>query len=303
MNSEAKPGLDRAVDLYLAHLGTERGLADNTVRAYADDLRSVCDYLADQGVSHWRELDPLHVLGYLTRASLEGLSPRTRARRLSALRGLVRFLLERGELANDPLAGLSGPKLPGGLPHFLTRHEMELLLAAPDTSTDLGRRDRAMLEVMYAAGLRVSELIGLGVGDIQFQVGCLTVRGKGNKQRLVPLNQAAIEALQDYLGEPRARLLKGKRRDQVFLNARGDPLSRMGAWKILKRHVQAAGIKSRVTPHTLRHTFATHLLEGGADLRSLQLMLGHADIGTTEVYTHVTRQRLSQVHRRCHPRG
>ncbi|MBV1751654.1 MAG: tyrosine-type recombinase/integrase, partial [Desulfarculus sp.] len=174
---------------------------------------------------------------------------------------------------------------------------------APDPLSDLGRRNRAMLELMYAAGLRVSEVISLGVGDVQFQVGCLLVHGKGDKERLVPVHETALKVLKDYLEGPRTRLLKGKRREEVFLNNRGDGLSRMGLWKIIHKHLQKAGINGPVTPHTLRHTFATHLLEGGADLRSVQLMLGHSDISTTQVYTHVTRQRLVEVHRRHHPRG
>jgi integrase/recombinase XerD len=290
-------------DLYLTHLAAERGLSANTVRAYADDLRAVMDFLAGEGVRSWQEVDSLHLVAYLARASRQGLAPRTRARRLSALRGLFRFLLREGRASHDPLAGLSGPRLPGGLPHFLSRQEVERLLAAPDPTTDLGRRDRAILELMYAAGLRVSEVIGLGVGDVQFQVGVLTVRGKGAKERLVPVHQTALEVLQDYLAGPRQRLLKGKRHDEVFLSRRGDPLSRMGLWHIVKRHVTAAGITGHVTPHTLRHTFATHLLEGGADLRSVQLMLGHADIATTEIYTHLSRRRLQEIHRKYHPRG
>ena len=296
-------GLDQDLDQYLTHLAAERGLSGNTLEAYADDLRQVSEYLREQGVQDWREVDALHLVGYLAQAGRQGLSARTRARRLSAVRGLFRFMRERFLLPGDPLASLKGPHLPSGLPYFLSQEEMERLLAAPPADTDLGLRDRALLEVIYAAGLRVSEAITLGVGDIQFQVGCLTVRGKGGKERLVPVNQIALDRLKEYLEGPRGRLLKGKRREEVFVNARGGALSRMGAWKILKKNVLAAGIKARVTPHTLRHSFATHLLEGGADLRSVQLLLGHADISTTQVYTHVSRQRLIEVHRRFHPRG
>ena len=293
----------RQIDGFVESLTTERGLSANTVSAYAEDLASVSQYLEEQGVDDFKKMDALHVVGYLAQVSQEGLAPRTRARRLSALRGLARYLREQGVLDSDPLAGLSGPKLSRGLPYFLSREEMERLLAAPDVTTDLGARDRAILETMYAAGLRVSEMTGLGVGDIQFQVGCLLVRGKGGKQRLTPLNQPALDALTAYLEGPRGRLLRGKSRDVVFVNNRGGPLSRMGAWKILRKYVLQVGITGHVTPHTLRHTFATHLLEGGADLRSVQLMLGHADISTTEIYTHVTRERLLEIHHRYHPRG
>ena len=300
---EAASQLHGPVDEYLVHLATERGLSQNTVSSYGDDFRHITAHLDERGVASWPELDSLHVVDYLAAAAREGLSTGTRARRLSALRGLVKFMLERGALDEDPLARLSGPKQSGGLPHFLSREEVEKLLAQPDPAKKLGARDRAMLEVMYSSGLRVSEVIGLTVGDIQFQVGCLVARGKGSKERLVPMNQTAMDALRQYLEGPRRELLKKGPREEVFLNLRGDGLSRMGLWKILKKYVEKAGIKSHVTPHTLRHTFATHLLEGGADLRSVQLMLGHADIGTTEIYTHVTKERLQKVHKQHHPRG
>ncbi len=297
------PPLDQDLDLYLTHLAAVRGLAANTLAAYADDLQDAARYLEDTGIRSWRQVDSLHVLAYLARLASRGMAPASRARRLSALRGLFRWLVESGALAKDPLAGLEGPRRHQGLPHFLSKEEMERLLAAPDLSRDLGRRDRAILELMYACGLRVSEVITLGVGDVQFQVGILAVRGKGGKERLVPVHRLALERLQDYLQGPRVRLLRGKSREEIFLNARGGPLSRMGLWKIIRKQVLAAGITTPVTPHTLRHTFATHLLEGGADLRSVQLMLGHADISTTEIYTHVTRLRLIEVHRKYHPRG
>ena len=297
------PALHQAVDRYLHHLAAERGLAVNTVSSYAEDLHDLSGFLLEQEITAWDQVESLHLVAYLARAAKQGLAPRTRARRLSAARGLVAYLQSRGELSADPLAGLSGPRLPGGLPYFLSREEVERLLSTPNPDTDLGRRDRAMLELMYAAGLRVSEVLGLGVGDVQFQLGCLLVRGKGDKERLVPVHETALKVLTDYLEGPRGRLLKGQRHEEVFINNRGGPLSRMGVWKIVNKYYQQAGVSGPVTPHTLRHTFATHLLEGGADLRSVQLMLGHADIGTTQVYTHVTRKRLVEIHHRFHPRG
>ena len=295
--------LDQGLDGYLTFLATVRGLSANTVAAYSDDLIDIAKFMADQGVRAWPELDSLHVVAYLSQSKKLGLAPRTLTRRLSSLRGMIKFMLQEGLLESNPLSGMSGPKAPDGLPHFLSRQEVDSLLDAPDQESDLGLRDRAMLELMYAAGLRASEVITLGVGDVQFQVGCLVVRGKGSKERLVPMHQSALDILQTYLQGPRERLRKEKQREEVFLNARGGPLSRMGLWKILRKHVLAAGLKTHVSPHTLRHTFATHLLEGGADLRSVQMMLGHADISTTEVYTHVDRKRLSQVHKKYHPRG
>jgi integrase/recombinase XerD len=296
-------GLDQDLDLYLAHLAAERGLAEATVSSYARDLKDAADWLEAQGVGSWAAVEELHLVAYLASLSRRGLAPRTRARRLSALRGLYGFLARERRAAGDPLAGVSGPKLPGGLPHFLSVEQMGRLLEAPPPDTDLGLRDRALLELMYAAGLRASEAVGLAVGDVQFQVGCLVVRGKGAKERLVPVHQGALELLRAYLAGPRERLARRPPPEEVFLNARGGPLSRMGLWKIVRKHAAAAGLPPEVSPHTLRHTFATHLLEGGADLRSVQLMLGHADISTTEVYTHVTRRRLIEVHRRHHPRG
>ncbi len=295
--------LDQGLDQYLTFLAAVRGLSVNTVAAYSDDLLDIAKFMAGQGVQAWAALDSLHVVAYLSDTKKRGLAARTRARRLSSLRGMLKFMLQEGLLDSNPLSGMSGPKTPDGLPHFLSRDEVEGLLNAPDEESDLGLRDRAMLELMYAAGLRASEVITLGAGDVQFQVGCLVVRGKGSKERLVPVHQTALDVLRTYLEGPRERLRKGKHREEVFLNARGGPLSRMGLWKILRKHVLAAGIKGHVSPHTLRHTFATHLLEGGADLRSVQLMLGHADISTTEIYTHVDRKRLSQVHKKYHPRG
>ena len=295
--------LDQGLDGYLTFLATVRGLSANTVAAYSDDLIDIAKFMADQGVRAWPELDSLHVVAYLSQSKKLGLAPRTLTRRLSSLRGMIKFMLQEGLLESNPLSGMSGPKAPDALPHFLSRQEVDSLLKAPDQESDLGLRDRAMLELMYAAGLRASEVITLGVGDVQFQVGCLVVRGKGSKERLVPMHQSALDILQAYLQGPRERLRKEKQREEVFLNARGKPLSRMGLWKILRKHVLAAGLKAHVSPHTLRHTFATHLLEGGADLRSVQMMLGHADISTTEVYTHVDRKRLSQVHKKYNPRG
>jgi len=296
-------GLDAEVDAFLIHAAAEKGLAANSVEAYAEDLKDIAGYLEKEGLADWRQLDGLHAVAYLAHAAKNGLAPSSRARRLSALRGLVGFLRQEGKLAVDPLSGITGPKASGGLPWFLSQEEAGRLLEAPPADTDLGRRDRAILELLYAAGLRASELCGLEAGEVQEQVGCLVVKGKGGKERLVPLARRTLEVLADYQGGPRTRLLRGESREEVFVNFRGGPLSRMGLWKIVKRHAAAAGLPGRITPHTLRHTFATHLLEGGADLRSVQLMLGHADISTTEIYTHVEARRLIEVHRRCHPRG
>jgi integrase/recombinase XerD len=294
---------EQGLDLYLDHLATERALAGNTVEAYAGDLRELTNFLVAQGVHAWSELDALYLIAWLTLMAKDGLAERTRARRLSAARGFTHFLYERSLIGDDPMATLEGPRLPRGLPRFLNQEEVTRLLAAPDQATDLGTRDRVMLELMYAAGLRIGEIIGLTVGQVQFQVGCLLVRGKGSKERLVPVHETALTLLKDYLEGPRHRLLKGNQREEVFISIRSGPLTRMAAWKVVRKHVAAAAIPGDVTPHTLRHTFATHLLLGGADLRSVQMMLGHADISTTEIYTHLTTQRLAEVHKAHHPRG
>lgn len=294
---------ERGLDLYLDHLATERALAANTLEAYAGDLRELTDFLTGQGVASWSDLDALHIIAWLALMAKGGLAESTRARRLSAARGLTHFLYERGLIGDDPLATLEGPRLPGGLPRFLSQEEVARLLAAPDPAKDRGLRDRALLELLYAAGLRISEAIALTVGQVHFQVGCLMVRGKGGKERLVPVHETALGLLKEYLEGPRRRLLKGNQREEVFISTHGGPLTRMAAWKIVRKHVTAAAIPGEVTPHTLRHTFATHLLLGGADLRSVQMMLGHADISTTEIYTHLTTQRLAEVHKLHHPRG
>lgn len=294
---------ERGLDLYLDHLATERALAANTLEAYAGDLRELTDFLTGQGVASWSDLDALHIIAWLALMAKGGLAESTRARRLSAARGLTHFLYERGLIGDDPLATLEGPRLPGGLPRFLSQEEVARLLAAPDPAKDRGLRDRALLELLYAAGLRISEAIALTVGQVQFQVGCLMVRGKGGKERLVPVHETALGLLKEYLEGPRRRLLKGNQREEVFISTHGGPLTRMAAWKIVRKHVTAAAIPGEVTPQTLRHTFATHLLLGGADLRSVQMMLGHADISTTEIYTHLTTQRLAEVHKLHHPRG
>lgn len=291
------------IDFYLLHLATERGLAGNTVEAYAEDLADIARFLEKNGVNNWPELDSLHALSYLAHSQKAGLAPTTRARRLSAWRGMVRYLLVEGVLKKDPLIDLSGPGKNDNLPEFLSRDEMARLLKAPDESTPLGLRDGALLELMYAAGLRVSEVINLEMNQVQFQVGCLLVRGKGSKERLVPVHQIALARLRGYLDGARLALMNGLRHEIVFVNNKGARLSRMGVWKLLQKYALKAGVSTKISPHTLRHTFATHLLEGGADLRSLQLMLGHSDIGTTQVYTHISQGHLSQIHSKYHPRG
>jgi integrase/recombinase XerD len=287
---------------YLDHLRVERGLAENTLLAYERDLARLCAFARARrrGVLALRQRDLADFIGSLKEA---GLSPRSVARSVHATRGFYRFVLRESRLETDPMENLRAPRVFKGLPRYLTTAQVEALLAAPDTSTPLGMRDRAILEVLYATGLRVSELIGLKPADVDFQVGILRCLGKGRKERLVPVGRVAREWISRYAGEVRDGLQRGRRGGELFLNHRGGRLSRMGLWGIVRRHALAAGVADRLTPHVLRHSFATHLLERGADLRALQAMLGHADISTTQIYTHVTRERLRRIYDRYHPRA
>lgn len=291
---------DHLSDLFIHHLRVERGLADNTIESYSRDLMRFFKYLER------RKLSPLHltqddILDYMVTMK-RVLSVRSSARNLSALRMFFRFLVAEGKIQGNPARLLGVPKLPRRLPGALSPSEVNLLLSRPDVSNHLGQRDKAMLELIYATGLRASELVGLKISNINLEAGYVRMVGKGTKERMVPMGTKAMEALKDYLSTGRVRLLKNKSSAFVFLNLRGGAITRQGFWKIIKKYGIKAGIRKKVTPHSLRHSFATHLLEGGADLRSVQVMLGHEDISTTQIYTHLTRERLKQIHENCHPR-
>lgn len=288
------------VDRYLEYLLVEKGLTENSVAAYDADLRDFLSFL-NRLSEALDSVDEHILLLYLTYLRAAGLTARSLARRCSALRGCFAFLAEARILPDDPAAVLENPKLPQTLPEVLSREEMAAVLEKPDLSTKLGVRDRAMLELLYAAGLRVSELIGLRVLEYDAQAGLVRVFGKGQKERLVPVHDAARRVLDDYLAIWRPQFHPAC--DAMFLNRSGKGLSRMGVWKLIRRYVEQAGIHRPVSPHTFRHSFATHLLEGGADLRSVQLLLGHADITATEIYTHVQSGRLRAIHQRFHPRS
>jgi len=291
------------VDRFLEHLLVEKGLAQATLAAYASDLRRYVDFLAARGRETFSEEDTAVLLEYLIRLRAEGLGSRSRARHLVSLRSLYRFLLREGVLAADPAARVDPPRIPLRLPDTLSLAEVERLLNAPAGDRPAGLRDAAMLELLYAAGLRVSELTALRLQDVDLASGFVRVLGKGAKERLVPIGSPAREKIRLYLEQARARLLKGRPSPFLFVGRAGKPLSRQGFWKRLQAYARAAGIERRTTPHSLRHSFATHLLEGGADLRTVQILLGHADIATTQIYTHVSRERLKELHRRHHPRG
>jgi len=291
--------LDRFGDF----LTLEQGTSPRTLEAYRRDVERLVEYATTKGAA-----SPIDVTSRMLREFIYylkdlGLSPASIRRGISAVRTYFKFLLADGVVARDPSERLETPKRWRTLPEVLSVDEIERLLAAPSLDDPLVFRDRAMLELAYGAGLRVSEWITLGVRDLILEEKLVRVFGKGSKERLVPIGRSAIAAVATYIREQRPKLEKGQGKGVLFLNARGEPLTRMGAWKILRRYVDRAGIKKSVSPHTLRHSFATHLLEGGADLRAVQEMLGHADISTTQIYTHVDREYLRTVHRKYHPRG
>lgn len=287
---------------FAAHLRFEHGLAENTLRAYVHHVRCYHAFLRSLGLEHPAQATPSQVESFVGQLHELGLAASSQAQYVAALRALYRFLILGGELAADPTELLALPRRRRPLPEVLSVAEVEHLLQQPDVSTPQGIRDRAILEVLYSCGVRVSELCQLRLGDIFAAEQLLRVRGKGAKERLVPIGSIALEWLQRYCREVRPLFLR-RPTDRVFLNARGGALSRMTVWKIVQKAAQRAGITRRIYPHTLRHSFATHLLEGGADLRAVQEMLGHASITTTQIYTHLDRFYVQEVHRSFHPRG
>jgi integrase/recombinase XerD len=281
----------------------EQGLSPRTQDAYQRDLQRFAEYAESRGVAAPPDITARMLREYVYHLKDLGLSPASIRRNVSAVRTYFRFLTGDGLVVRDPSERLETPKRWRTLPEVLSVDEVQRLLASPTLDDALVFRDRALLELAYGAGLRVSEWISLGVRDLLLDQGLVRVFGKGSKERMVPIGRSAIGAAAIYLRELRPRLEKGEGKGVLFLNARGKPLTRMGAWKILRGHVERAGITKHVSPHTLRHSFATHLLEGGADLRAVQEMLGHVDIATTQIYTHVDREYLRQVHRSYHPRA
>jgi integrase/recombinase XerD len=287
---------------YLDHLRVERGLAPNSVLAYGRDLRGLAVFAARRH-RPLSSLGPQELVDFLAERRASGLESRSIARLVHAVRGFYRFATREGLAKSDPAEHLKAPKILTPLPRYLTAAQVEGLLEAPDAKTPLGLRDRAVLEVLYATGLRVSELVSLRPRDLNLDVGIVTCFGKGRKERIVPLGAQARRWIVRYLDGGRDRLAKPASPPVLFLNHRGGKLSRMGLWQIVRRHATSAGVARVLTPHVLRHSFATHLLERGADLRALQAMLGHADISTTQIYTHVSRERLRRVYDRYHPRA
>ena len=300
-STTAETRLGRGVRAFLAFCRMEKGLSRNSLEAYARDLADFRAFAEPQTDGEYPQAELL--VSYVNLLYSKGFENRSIARHLSALRGFFRYLQAEGEIASDPAEHLHSPKQWSTLPKFLNREEIEKLIAAPDTSRPPGMRDRAMLELLYATGVRVTELIELRLAALDMQMGLVRVTGKGNKQRLVPVHERALRAVRQYVETARPALLKGRSSPVLFVTARGGGMTRQAFWAAIKTAGRKAGIFRGLSPHVLRHTFATHLLEGGADLRSVQAMLGHADISTTEVYTHVVRSRLRETVDRHHPRA
>jgi integrase/recombinase XerD len=290
------------VNRFIDYVQVEKGLAANTILAYRRDLTKFAAHLRRHKLA-WGEAGREDIRRFLADLYANHLSARAVARHLVSLRGCYQFLLREGRLSSDPTAEIDAPRLAQTLPKYLSAGEVEKLLDEPDTSMPAGLRDRAMLEVLYATGLRVSELIGLRWEDFEPNLGILRCLGKGNKERLIPVGKSALAALETYVAQGRGKLVRKTAVPFLFLNQRGGRLSRVGFWKIISHYGRAAGIATPLTPHLVRHSFATHLLERGADLRSIQLMLGHSDISTTQIYTQVIKERLKEVYQAHHPRA
>jgi len=292
--------MDHLIDQFLNQLRIERGLANNTVVSYSRDLFQFCQFLAAEDTA-LQKVTQAQIVQYI-KALGERLTARSVARNISAIKTFFRFLISEGKIGSNPARLLEAPRIPHRLPDFLSQEEVERLLAQPDPLRAAGQRDRAMLETLYATGLRASELVQLKISNINSEAGYLRTLGKGSKERAIPMGARSLEAIKSYLSSGRLRLAKGNNSPYLFLNSRGGPMSRQGFWKIIKKYGAKAGIRKKITPHSIRHSFATHLLGAGADLRSVQVMLGHSDISTTQIYTHVTRKRLKEIHERYHPR-
>ena len=292
------------LDEFSDMLWLEDGLSRNTLDSYRRDLNKFADWLEAHQVESILQTSHAHIQGYIADLFVvQKAKASSTGRNLSSLTRLFRYLLRQNKITVDPTLQIDTPKLPRNLPKTLTEQDVEQLLAAPDCQTPLGLRDRTMFEVLYATGLRVSELVELHIGQVSMDMGIVRVTGKGNKERLVPLGEEALDWLARYMQDGRGVLLGGQITDDLFVTARGEGMTRQMFWYLIKKHARNGGIDKPLSPHTLRHAFATHLLNHGADLRVVQMLLGHADISTTQIYTHVARERLKQLHAKHHPRG
>ncbi|WP_422443862.1 site-specific tyrosine recombinase XerD [Thermoanaerobacterium sp. DL9XJH110] len=288
---------------FLDFLSVERGLSRNTIDAYRRDLRSYINFLKLQKINDINHTTRTVIVSYLLLMQKKGKASSSISRACAAIKSFYHFLVRERRIKEDPTINLDTPKLEKRLPRVLTVGEVEDLLNQPDVTNLWGLRDKALLELLYATGIRVSELISIRVEDVNLEMGFLRCFGKGSKERIVPIGSVALNYLERYINEARKQLVKDKETNILFINHRGEGLTRQGFWKIIKKYARQAGINKEITPHTLRHSFATHLLENGADLRAVQEMLGHADISTTQIYTHITRSRIKEVYDRTHPRA
>lgn len=302
MSAKLNTESEQVIAKFLDALWLEKGLSDNTLQAYRSDLSAFASWLEGNTLTFLRVL-PEHVNSYLVFLAEKGRSARSQARLLSCLRQLYAYLIREQSIASDPTALIPLPKVGRLLPKYLSEKDVDALINAPDTSTVLGLRDRAMLEIIYASGLRVSELVGLQLSQLNLRQGVVRVQGKGDKQRLVPFGEQATEWLEKYLTEGRSELLKHAQSDSLFVTNRKRLMTRQAFWYLIKKYALQVDIKSALSPHTLRHAFATHLLNHGADLRVVQMLLGHSDISTTQIYTHIAQARLENIHAEHHPRG
>ncbi len=296
-------GDDGLLDEFCDALWLEDGLSPNTLESYRRDLRLFDTWLAVERGKRLLQAEHGDLLGYLAHRFQLKAKPRSAARLLSSLKRLYQYLLREGRISADPTLQIDTPRLPRSLPKTLTERDVESLLAAPEVENPIGLRDRTMLETLYASGLRVSELVGVTLAQVSQDMGVVRIVGKGAKERLVPLGEEALAWIRRYIAESRPQILGGMRADALFVTARGGPMTRQAFWNLIRRYALRAGLAGQISPHTLRHAFATHLLNHGADLRVVQMLLGHADISTTQIYTHVARERLKSLHAKHHPRG
>ncbi|MFC4767246.1 site-specific tyrosine recombinase XerD [Effusibacillus consociatus] len=295
--------MDKLIERFIHYLAVERGLSQNTLESYQRDLIAYTEFLKHSGVADINQTRRANIIAYLAQLQKLGRATSTISRNLASTRAFYNFLLRDGLIDGDPTSNLESPKIEKRLPQVLSVKDVEALLDSPDLTTGTGIRDKAMLELLYASGIRVTELVSLNVEDINLNMGFLKCYGKGAKERIIPLGAIALKMLNEYLNRSRNKLVRDPSEVSLFVNHHGQRLTRQGFWKIIKKYAKAANIKKEITPHTLRHSFATHLLENGADLRSVQEMLGHADISTTQIYTHITKSRLKEVYAKTHPRA
>ena len=291
------------LDSFLSYLAVEKGLSENTLESYGRDVKKFIEYLDKNKVTAISDVEYRHIADFLALSKDKGFTATTIVRSIVSIKQFFKYLIIEKLITQDPASGIKTPRMKKSIPGVISLDDVESLLSAPDESTPEGIRDRAMFELLYATGIRVSELIDLKLNDVNFDHGYIVVYGKGSKERLVPVGEAARERMRIYLADGRPAILKSRDAKALFVTRRGKGMTRQGFWKLIKNYALKAGIKKKISPHTLRHSFATHLLERGADLRTIQIMLGHSDISTTQIYTHVESERLKEIHKKYHPRS